>query len=348
MKLTMNSIVLILLLLLPATSFGAILFEDNFDAQADWSPTQPLATEGSIECTGSCPSVPAGYDSYRLGKSYYNNVGDNTLNIDSTNYRGSSGKALTFWSEVCDSCGWASDGLLGIKLPSEGYEEIYARFYIKFQSDWKWDTSASPQQKFFRIVHYDGSGSPFVFFQEGNSRPLSTIFLAKWNGGASNTAAVVNYRYENTYYPDKANPYHVKENTYYLGTGNYAGTGEDSAMIGDGGWHYWEFYLKINSGVGVPDGKMKLWIDGELISEVNDLAWGDVGAQVSPRRLWNYVMIGGNNYNHYAPQSQAPEQWYAVDDLVISTTYIGPDYVIGGGSPPSQDTMPPAPPPSLW
>jgi len=52
------------------------------------------------------------------------------MNIDSYNFRGTSGKGLTFYSEIFDSSsGWGSDGLLNIELNSSGYEEIYMRFY---------------------------------------------------------------------------------------------------------------------------------------------------------------------------------------------------------------------------
>lgn len=79
----------------------------------------------------------------------------------------------------------------------------------------------------------------------------------------------------------------------------------------------------MNSAVGAEDGIAQYYFDGDLIMEVTDFAFSDNGSQTSPRLNWNYVAFGGNSYNHYAPLSQAAEQWYAVDDIVISTTRVG-------------------------
>lgn len=341
-----NILTLLLIMVIPSYSWGLILFEDNFNNQADWSPVQTLTSK---DCTDNCSTLPAGYNAYRIqGSCFANGVGHNTLNIDSTNYRGNSGKAFTFWSEGCgDKGGWFSDGLLGVYLP-DSYPELYMSVYIKFQPGWQWWTggTTSPEQKFLRIAHYDGGGSPFVFFESGNTKPLTTILLSKWRSGLSNIALMTNYRYENVYYPASATPSHSSDNTNYLGTGNYNGTGQDfwdPGMIGDGNWHQLEYYVKLNSAVGVPDGIMRVWIDGKLVAEQTNLAWGDVGAQESPRKLWNYIMLGGNDFNKFASYTEGKEQWYAIDDFVVSTTYIAPDYVIGGGStpPPPLDKTPP-------
>ena len=111
---------------------------------------------------------------------------------------------------------------------------------------------------------------------------------------------------------------------------------------GDGGWHSFEYYLKVNSAPGVSDGVHKFWFDGNLVTNISNIQWATSSGQSSPRRLWNYIFIGGNNANAYALQSTSPEQWYAIDDFVVSTNYIGPNYVISGSSPP--DTTPPSPP----
>ena len=314
---------------------------------SDWSPTQQ---QGAVNCRSDygCSTAPQGYAGYRLAGSVYSSSGNDTINISSANRRGISGKGFTFWNEVCDSCGWASDGLLDIKLNQSGYSELYVRFFIKFQPGWQWSTSVSPIQKFFRISHYKG-GNPFVYGPSGSHGPLVITDLAKYNKGASDIAMSVAYRYENVYYPTSASPYHSYPGTFYFGSGSYGGGGtdfSDSGMMGDGQWHSWEFHVKINSSIGVPDGEYTFWQDGNLVVSVTDLAWGDNGGQSNPRKLWNYIQIGGNNNNPYSPQSQSPEQWYAIDDVVISTNYIGPNYVIGGGTP--LDTLAPAPPPSLW
>ena len=314
-----------------------VIFEDDFDSHPDWSPTQGVIPQsGDVNCPAPCSSAPNGYNGYRIAASRYSDAGHNTLNIDSTNDRFDNGKAFTYWSEVCDSCGWASDGLIDVKLDAAGYKDLYVRYYIKFDPNWQWKQGApSPQQKLIHISNYDGAGNQWSYFQTGSHHPITSGGLAKWNNGNSDISHYAGFRYENVYYPDYATPYHDRSMSFYVGTGNYGGSGDDfwdTGMMGDGQWHSFEYHVKANSDVGVPNGEYHFWIDDQIVANITDLSWADSGSQVSPRKLWNYVQLGGNNFNHYAPQSQEPEQWYAIDDLVISTSYIGPDYVIGSGS----------------
>jgi len=329
--------VVLTILIIPGYSYSEILFEDNFDNQPDWSPAQPTA---SFECdSDSCTTAPIGWSAYRIGGlGTCSEAGKNTLNINGLHPRGGSGKSFLFWNEPCasPSGGWGSDGIL-VKVLPHGYSELYLRFYIKFQPGWKWMTggSGSPQQKFARIMHNWG-GNNFLNFEGGQNHPIWFGDLVKWNNGNADLAYRTSYRYENTYYPSKATPPHSGNDNIYFGTGNYGGTGTDfgdPGMLGDGDWHCLEFYVKMNSAPGVPDGVHKAWLDGNLIFETTDLAWADNGATGA---LWNQVMIGGNNYNYY----DGGEQWYAIDDVVISTTYVGPDYVVGS----QPDSLPPASP----
>lgn len=371
---------------LPTQSYCAILFEDNFDSHPDWLPPQGKYPN-SIEYwpahkVADAPPPPDGYFCYRVAGSKFTDSAPNTLRIDSTNHRGPSGKGLTVWNES-DNRGWASDGILGILLDqnSNGYEEIFVRFYIKFQPGWKWTTTSSPMQKFFGASHYiKGDSNPFKVFDFGSSHPGFCGNLAKWGDGTYPIAYYASYRFENAYYPSDATPPYVNSSSHYFSdrVGNKKDFW-DTGMMGDANWHCWEFNLKMNSQIGYPDGEHRFWCDGILIAEVKDLAWSDETSVVigsdrldyscilrhtsadinrpitgadwqkywkpngsngkgkewktgevygfstsNPRSLWNYVRIGGNNANHYAPNEEEAEQWHAIDDLVISTEYIGP------------------------
>lgn len=354
MKYAVNVITLVLFaLLLPTLSTGAILFEDNFDNHADWSPSQV----NQNDCWGSsCTSQPTGYYGYHLQATVYSNTKHNTLNIDSTNHRGASGKALTVYQESAIDKGTAyfvSDGLLMIPLASNGYDEVYVRFFVKFQTSpaWQWmvNQSNSPQWKFFRISHYDYSSNRPISFgplTTDTHYPLTIVDIAKYNRGSADAELRIAARYTNQYYPDR--PVYLGDDSFdvYIPPANYGGTGAewyDSGQPGDGSWHCYEFYVKLNSAQGVADGKYKIWYDGNLVLNETNLMWWDPGTK--PKQKWNMVMLGGNSNNHWTDSSAQAEQWYAIDDLVISTTYIGPNYVIGGG--PAPDTMPPAAPQQL-
>jgi len=57
---------------------------------------------------------------------------------------------------------------------------------------------------------------------------------------------------------------------------------------------------------------------------------------------WNMVSLGGNAFNLFSDTANKAEQWYALDDVVVSTEYLGPGYVIG-----SLDATAPASPTGL-
>jgi len=315
--------------------FAAVIFSDNFDSHPDWSPKQGTECYDNNRSCREYPP-PSGYDGYRVQETVYSIPGHATLNIDAQNYRGTGGKALTYYSESnLNGSSWSSDGLLNIKLPNtDGYPELYLRLWIKFQKGWVWSANNSALQKFNKISHFDG-GNPFLFFAEGNHHPSFFSQLGKWNGGKSDIAYIPGYRFETTYFPSHGDP------TIYLGNpdgripgyNGYDGIGKDFAapgMLGDGNWHCWEYYVRANSAVGAADGVHRFWIDGvELVDTKKnfpdkDLDWSDPGSRANPRKYWNYVQIGGNNDNQFAAAAKGLKQWYALDDLVVSTHYSGP------------------------
>ena len=53
-----------------------------------------------------------------------------------------------------------------------------------------------------------------------------------------------------------------------------------------------------------------------------------------PNPGWNWIMFADNTVNAYYTIDQKKEMSIYADDLVVSTSYIGPDYVIPGPSTP--------------
>lgn len=101
---------------------------------------------------------------------------------------------------------------------------------------------------------------------------------------------------------------------------NVPGPGGLPAAPRDGKWHCFEFYVKLNSAGGVADGVSKVWYDGALVGSTTNAVWIPLGDDPAQWK-WNHAWLGGNNANLYLP---ANEQWYAIDDVVVSTTYSGP------------------------
>jgi hypothetical protein len=349
-------------------SWAEIIFQDNFDDHSDWSPTQAVHGNGSSSqdgnsitaCTG-CPDGTAKYMGYYLQSSAWPDyVGNNTMNISSLNARGGKGKALTHWTEPinasCDGNAWCSDGQLSILLP-DNYDEIYVRFYIKFDPEYVFDWENSFQsfssEKFFRTTHYHEEGSSTLYrfgynvkdiVNDGyDHHPVEIFDLGQNQYNQDAVRLIMGPRYTSTYEPTSATPVGVYSNgvTVPGGTG-YGGDKTMQELLADGEWHCFEFYHKGNTAGGyyngTPDGIYRMWLDGTQVHELTNLAWAD-GADdqndwtPEPFPGWNWVSIGGNSRNfHYAQatatsetDAQEEEQWYAIDDIVISTEYIGPE-----------------------
>jgi len=215
--------------------------------------------------------------------------------------------------------------------------------------------------KMGHMQHTMPGGSYWDYFKDGNAWPIAVPNFSKdapeyWDGAALFKMLI---RKQSCYYPsDGYNnmPDDINNDFFRFGftpsvlnctLGNNCDTWENGVM--DGSWHSIEYRLKGNSAKGVSDGIWEVWIDGFKVVSKTNIPWADMGQnadgltsctdctgnEVDPPSDfvgWNTVILGGNMHNEVFAKSAATtvEKPYVIDDFVISTTYIGPDYVIGG------------------
>ena len=361
MRLAALWIVALFLVIVGSPAHAEVLFEDNFDAQDDWTTTVP-ADGGCFTPEAVCDNPPP-----TNWSGYYNGLqrvsgGNNNLYIDAiagypyesaaSTCRGGGGKCITYWDEAEDNVGFnQSDGQLIVELGDE-YPEVYLRFYIKFGrksdgSDYSilHSDSETSAHKLMHLQHYV-SGAPWQYFtaNQGNC-PTNSGGFNSWASGLGNMVQYKSYMgyrgwcNEGTYSPT------CLSGCYYLqGSPAYSydvGCSMDHEIvdasfdniIGDGTWHSLEWRFKTNSDVGEADGIYQFWYDGDLIDSRTIIPFNQVGA--TEVRGWRLVSVGGNSYLYWAGCDAGAgecEQWYAIDDVVISDAYIGPDYEIGGST----------------
>lgn len=353
MKKSIVTIVLVLILSLCGVCNHAtaqVIFEDNFDSQSDWAPKCLNCNRNSGGYTSGAESsgTPNGWDWWRNDEFWSPFVftdrgyGGGTINskptiqISNLNFYGPTGKALTVFNESNNgdgSDGFGADGILAKSL-GQDYQELYINVKIKYQKGFQlhWTVGSNGAiQKLVRLGHNGNPNQPFGFGSSYQNAPMYFFDTYVDEYGLSHTHS---FRFS-------------PANLYYLPgqktMGQYVGKPSFDISIGDGNWHTLSFYLKMNSSPGVADGISKYWFDGVLQSSTSNIPFIKSGSMLG----WNSVYLGGNCFNQYAPITDKAEQWYAFDDIVVSTTPIPADYVIGGPKAPKNLLGTPVKPPVI-
>jgi hypothetical protein len=319
---------------------AAVIFEDNFDNQVDWTILQPMS--GATMCNNepclSNDAPPVGWTGYLTGMSYcLGGPGYNTMYINNMpGYPNSiftgTGRVLTFWDESCVNFFEDSDAQLSKSFNQES--EVYISFKIKFPENYQWEAADINAHKLLHLRYWDGVDSPFANFNKPGNVPIVIPGIkVDHDLGYPRLWYYAAFRCENNYYCQGSPKYNfdVGNDQDAVIIGNWSNT------LGDGNWHQLKFYFKMNTNNGAvfnADGQHKFWVDGNLIYDVENIPFSDNGSVLDPRREWNWLSIGGNNSNRWTTSCVGTEceQWYAIDDVVVSSTDIPINYVIGQNS----------------
>lgn len=350
-----------LLFVVKSTCCSEIIFEDNFDSHPDWQPRPSGITNdaspsgGVVSCDyESCTTAPpTGWDYFRVTGLWWGPTYNDTLRITNQTGRGGSGKSFIVYNESnlgASGDGWGADGILAKLLPQDK-AELYVQYYLRTQSGWSWKQNERIGVKTFRSAHFDKTGSMWSAFSGGTRAPIMIYDLLNSSDvigqkyGVEQSAAFRCDPQSTDYYcpnspagqglPAGLNFY----KTAYPGGAIYADSDDPhtAGLWADTNWHKFTLHLKMNtyagSGTWNADGVYEAWYDGVLQYSRLDIKWIDSGSDSSIG--WNTIELGGNAYNTYSDPINKSEQWYAIDDVVVSTTPIPDDYEIGGATPPA-------------
>ena len=105
--------IIVFVLFMCVQSYSEVIFSDNFDNTSDWSSPEQAYNTGSdysssdgdddTRCTNCPPDGEIYSGLFNARSSWSDYRGNRTMNISSTNARGGSGKAITFWMEPVNS-----------------------------------------------------------------------------------------------------------------------------------------------------------------------------------------------------------------------------------------------------
>ena len=308
-------------LMLPNFSQAAIVFEDNFDASPDWQSAESYPSANAIwpntwkdKAGGPSQPPPQNWTSYRAAIPRW--LHDSTFILGSEGARDGIGKGMTYNLDPpgCYGGGCWVGGGLDLSLGDAGYQEIYVRFYLKYDPNtFHWGTIIPNYalQKLIRISRFKVpltlSSSP-QNFSNGDQTP--------------------------TFYPDFHNDPNLASNKVHFEPGHVfdpVGGGLISEYGGqipwptDGEWHSYEFRVKMNSAPGVADGEWEFWLDDLSDSSHHmlstSLAW--VGSESLTTPGWNWLTVLDNMTNLSDSQYYDTVMKLFMDDFVVSTSYIG-------------------------
>jgi hypothetical protein len=181
-----------------------------------------------------------------------------------------------------------------------GYETVYIRWYAKFSEDNK-----QPGMHWCQFWGSRTDNARSVLGGAGRRPDGTDRFIANVEpipvDGMPPMGKIGFY----TYWPD------MKQSSDGRYWGNYFFP-EEPFWIELGRWYCFEMMIKCND-PGKKNGEQALWIDGKEIMRVDGMRWRDV-------ETLKLTMAMFGNYRGNARHDLT----YWMDDLVISTEYVGP------------------------
>jgi hypothetical protein len=222
----------------------------------------------------------------------------NTLLVSGDKAHGLRGRSLQVTTPRADHMGTSFAYKFRERLGAEP-DEIYFRYYLKFDPDWQHATSGGKLPGISGTYGKSGWGGRKVNGSDG----WSARGLFETRNGADSTAI--------GFYC-----YHADMR------GRYGENWRFQPRLLHGRWYCVEQYCKLNTpgdsgGRGASDGTLRGWIDGQVAFEKTDIRFRDV-ASLKIEEVWVNVYHGG------ATPVPSEDIHLYLDNLVIARQPIGP------------------------
>lgn len=316
-----------------------VLFKESFDNIPDWVSSDEQ-------------DIPFGWSAVYAKKRWTpttghsdRHYGQEILTINADKARGGKGKSWVSWRESFNPgwLAWNSDDMLSKTFPQQ-YKDLHISFYIKFNKDWR---GLDTMSKLFRVFYWNGDKNKMWSGFEGALGPMMLWDYNENSYGVRNVIALrggpagSNYEFKYTDIiglPREMSGIGDLSLNFTSDTKGIMLDGTDPILIsktsrkeipkkdyivkhgdifGDE-WTKVEFYLKINSAPDVKDGVLMQWIDDSLVFNNKGIPW--IRKSTVPIiEGWNGFAIGGNDFFNTVPNVERFEEWYAIDDISVST-----------------------------
>jgi len=331
-------VIFLILLASPISVNAEVIYEDDFNSNTTgWESNDPGGGHNIQGGTLGSPGLQTPPD--WTGHIYYDAA--QILDIPAT-----AGRSGTPGFRVGPKIGSGQFDQVGLTiwLGETGYEELYIRYFVKLEDN-------------FLFGDPSNSTGGWAMWKHGRVwQNVTADNLVNTNMASELNRGAIVWGYYNDNYLDH-NPYvqtlFMKDATagtndcsseecgkmYYYPyvSGNDQGfvTQMTGALNGtnhiptEQDWHCIELHYKLASDWESEDGEYDLWIDG--IKQVTPTRLVDLDGVPTAKigTGMNYITLHDNG----SMTSYWEEQYHIYyDDVVISTSYVGPDYVIGGSA----------------
>ncbi|AKM78026.1 TPA: hypothetical protein DDZ49_03565 [Candidatus Wolfebacteria bacterium] len=355
----------VMFFMLPNFANAAVVWETDFEDVADWSA--PRISNGFPNTWTGNPSrtldPPKKMNGQWLHPSSWVRTSPSTLAVSQgpmatigAGQGRESSRGLTYNFESGKgnptySTGWAGGSPLTMYFGEAGYPELWVEMWVKYPSDMDWwdgsDINYSGITKAFYIARFNGELTVSTSLADDHSvetRPTHPAWLPHMGSFYSSRPYFMQYYnrsqtsngtpevydetvdawYNNSSYYPYQNILLNNRYTYALPSSNPT---VDTIRM-DGQWHKYTYHVKMNSAPGVADGIQEVSLDDVRMFRKTNMAFILDGGSVE--NGWNYIELMDNHHvasHMYTENVSYPVQ---IDDVVISTNYIGPDYIVGG------------------
>jgi predicted amidohydrolase len=210
-----------------------------------------------------------------------------------------------------------------IKWFMPGADTVYARFYVKFSSNYQYNHH-------FVWLGANQRTNKWSAFGKAGLKPDGTYYstgMEPWFAWGKNPSpGEVNlYTYYLDMEPDKKMDKYWGNGFFPPGPGKGTAAGPARVLPPLNQWQCWEFMLQANSASDRADGKQAMWVDGKLAGEFTGLRWrSDLDLKVNCLWLEHYGYDEGDPTKQFWKDNQAV--WF--DDVVVARRYIGPRHPV--------------------
>jgi hypothetical protein len=207
-----------------------------------------------------------------------------------------------------------------IKWFMPGADRVYARFYVRFSEDYKYDHHFVTLMANEKTNRWSGFGKAGV-------KPDGSYFtcgMEPWFAWGKNPppGELNFYSYFIDMEPDR------KMNRYWGNSFFPPGPGRGEAAAAAtrvipklGEWQCWEFMVEANSAPDKADGKQVMWLDGKQVAEFTGIRWRNK-SDLLINALW--LLHYGFDEGDPTKQFWGTEQTAWFDNVVVAREYIGP------------------------